>query len=409
MVLTALTPAARRPKRHAGDGSFRQKPTGTGEGRITIDGKSRSFGGKTLREARDKVAAAKAHAQQSGELPDKRAARLTLGNVVEEWLQLSVTPDSNLRRSTRRKYERDARNHVLSSWIADRRAASLSRADFRRFFVEKSKGLSPQQVKHIYTVLSQALRANDHTRHVMPYTPKELRLPQITRAEIEGLDAAEAAEILKRFDDHALSPFVTLCLLCGLRNGEALGLTWGDVDFEAGRLSVRRQWELNEAGDWEAVPLKTAESRRTLDMPALVMAKLREQKMHVNEMRLRSGKRWDERFDCVFPGERGLGKPTHVTTIDHQFKTRLAENDGAGMRVYDLRHGAASLMLKQGLSLREIMEQLGHSQIGVTANLYNRVAPEMKQKPARAMDELFGAGQAGRQLVASNPAPVHLP
>jgi hypothetical protein len=79
----------------------------------------------------------------------------------------------------------------------------------------------------------------------------------------------------------------------------------GDVDFEAGWLSVRRQWEPNEAGEWEATPLKTARSRRTLDMPALVVAQLREQKARVNEIRLRSGKKWDERFDCVFPGERG--------------------------------------------------------------------------------------------------------
>jgi len=149
---------------------------------------------------------------------------------------------------------------------------------------------------------------------------------------------------------------------------------------------------MNEAREWEAEPLKIAKSRRALDMPALVVAKLREQRARVNEMRLRSGTTWDERFDCVFPGERGHGKPTHVTTIDHRFKRHLAETDGSGMRVHDLRHGAASLMLKQGLSLREIMEQLGHSQIGITANLYTHVAPEMKQKPARSMDALFGAG-----------------
>jgi integrase len=395
MVAAATAPTdkpEKRPKRRDGDGSFRRKPNGSWEARIKINGKSHSFGGKTEREARARMKAALKQTEEGMDMPDRRAAKLTVGAVVRDWLQLYVTTDSNLRRSTRKKYERDARNHVLPSWLADRRAASLIRDDFRRFFVEKNKGLSPQQVKHIYTVLSQALRSNVHTRHVMPYTPKELRLPPITREEIEGLNAAEAAEILRRFEGHALSPFVTLCLLCGLRNGEALGLTWGDIDFETGRLSVRRQWERNEAGEWEAVPLKTAKSRRTLDMPALVAAKLREQRARVDEMRLRSGKKWDGTSDCVFPGERGHGKPAHVTTIDHQFKRRLAETDGPGMRVHDLRHGAASLMLKQGLSLREIMEQLGHSQIGITANFYTHVAPEMKQKPARAMDTLFGAG-----------------
>jgi integrase len=150
-------------------------------------------------------------------------------------------------------------------------------------------------------------------------------------------------------------------------------------------------------GEWEAVPLKTAKSRRTLDMPGLVAAKLREQRTRVNELRLRSGRKWDDRYDCVFPGERGHGKPTHVTTIDHRFKRHLAETDCSGMRVHDLRHGAASLMLKQGLSLREIMEQLGHSQIAITANLYTHVAPEMKEKPAWAMDDLFGVGETSRR------------
>jgi len=168
VLSTASAAAAKRPKRHHGDGSFRQKPNGSWEGRITVDGKSWSFGGKTLREVRDKIAAARAQAQQGGELPDRRAARITVGGVVEEWLRLYVTPDSNLRRSTRQKYARDARNHILPNWLADRRAASLTRDDFRRFFLEKSRGASPQQVKHVYTVLSQALRSNDHTRHVMP-------------------------------------------------------------------------------------------------------------------------------------------------------------------------------------------------------------------------------------------------
>jgi hypothetical protein len=98
--------------------------------------------------------------EEGMDLPDKRAAKLTVRAVVSDWLQLYVTTDSNLRRSTRKKYERDARNYVLTSWIADRRAADLTRDDFRRCFVEKSTGLSPQQVKHIYTVLSQALRSN---------------------------------------------------------------------------------------------------------------------------------------------------------------------------------------------------------------------------------------------------------
>ena len=62
------------------------------------------------------------------------------------------------------------------------------------------------------------------------------------------------------------------------------------------------------------------------------------------------------------------------------------------MRFHDLRHGAASLLLAQGVSLREIMEILGHSQISLTANTYAHVAPELKREAAARLDALFGTG-----------------
>ena len=74
----------------------------------------------------------------------------------------------------------------------------------------------------------------------------------------------------------------------------------------------------------------------------------------------------------------------------HQFQRRLKEKALPQMKLYDLRHGYATLELTNGASLREIMEQLGHTQISTTANIYTHVAPELRRKTAERMDKLFG-------------------
>ncbi len=88
--------------------------------------------------------------------------------------------------------------------------------------------------------------------------------------------------------------------------------------------------------------------------------------------------------------EKGRGGEDLKVLIAAALDRYIAESPLPKMRFHDLRHGAATLWLAEGVSLREIMELLGHSQIGITANTYAHVAPELKRAAAKKMDDILG-------------------
>jgi integrase len=92
------------------------------------------------------------------------------------------------------------------------------------------------------------------------------------------------------------------------------------------------------------------------------------------------------------------GTPLDARNVQDRFKTILKNAKLRTQRFHDLRHGAASLMLAQGVPARRIMEVLGHSQIGVTMNLYSHVMPELNRDAADRMDEIL-AGKSKKSVV----------
>lgn len=132
--------------------------------------------------------------------------------------------------------------------------------------------------------------------------------------------------------------------------------------------------------------LLQAQRQPPLAPPVFLVVIIRAYRKRQFEERLATGPAWQD-WDIVFPSARGT--PWDGTNVTHAFVRRAREAGLPPMRFHDLRHGAASLMLAQGITLREIMEQLGHSQISLTANLYTHVAPDMKRRVAAGMDALF--------------------
>ena len=169
----------------------------------------------------------------------------------------------------------------------------------------------------------------------------------------------------------------------GLRQGEALGLRWQDIDFPARTLSVRKQLQRSD-GEFQLVEPKTARSRRTLALPNIAVVELEGHRARQRTERTGVGDKWKD-LDLVFT--RPDGGPLDGTVVTHQFH-RLLERAGLPQRrFHDLRHSCATLLLAQGASPRVVMEVLGHSQIALTMNTYTHVLPELKRDAARRMDE----------------------
>lgn len=210
----------------------------------------------------------------------------------------------------------------------------------------------------------------------------------------------------------------SLALSLGMRQGEALGLLWEDVDLDEGVLRVRRAvqrhtWEHGcEASDGQPscrrkrgaecqhrtggglvlVEPKTKASKRTNVLPAPLVEELRAHRAQVNRRRLAAGEAWDATHDLVFPAAGGgLIDPSRDHT---EWKSLLKKAGLRDVRLHDARHTAATLLLVQGVDLRTVMSIMGWTEMA-TAQRYTHAVDELRRRAARQMGALLWDQQAG--------------
>ncbi len=184
----------------------------------------------------------------------------------------------------------------------------------------------------------------------------------------------------------------------GLRRGEACGVSWSDVDLEAGALTVRRQlvqigWEVDEDDP------KSDAGGRTVALDAGTVAALRTWRRHQFTERLAWGEVWSD-TGRVFTREDG--SDLHPATVTDQFHRLRGDADLPPVRLHDLRHGAASLMLAAGVDLKVVSETLGHSTTALTADTYTSVYSEVAAEAAERAAALVPRKHTGTDTRTSH-------
>ncbi len=246
-------------------------------------------------------------------------------------------------------------------------------------------GLSTKTVAYIHqvlrTALSLALRWDLVSRNVARLVDK----PRTERKPINPLTPNEARSFLAGIRGHRLEALFSVALALGLRQGEALGLRWQDVDFTAGTIRVYQQLQ-RIGGKLTLVPPKTDRSRRTLVMPSMIVERLRDHEKRQVAEKLWAGSKWHD-TGLVFADR--FGGPSPARHVIEQFHDALAQAGLRRVRFHDLRHSCATLLLVQGVSPRVVMEVLGHSEIALTMNAYSHVVPELQREAAQRMQAIL--------------------
>ncbi len=333
----------------------------------------KSFYGETRREVQERLTQA-LRDQQLG-LPIA-IERQTVGQFLQNWLIESVKP--SVRPKTYNSYEQLIRLHLAPA-LGRTPLQKLAPQHVQAFLNAKlAFGLSPRTVQYLRATLrcalNQALRWGLVARNVAALVDS----PQVKRHEIQTLDPHQARVFLNAVKGNRLEALYSVALALGLRQGEALALRWADVDF--GNATIRVQAALQRIdGKLQLVEPKTAQSRRTINLPATVETALREHRVRQLEDRLASGGRWQE-SDLVFT--TAFGSPLDGRTVTKQFQRILERAGLPRIRFHDLRHTCASLLLAQGVHPRAVMETLGHSQISLTMNTYSHVMPALRKEVA---------------------------
>ena len=185
-----------------------------------------------------------------------------------------------------------------------------------------------------------------------------------------------------------------------MRPSEVLGLQWEDVDFDRQTVTIQRTLTTIKDG-WTFEQPKTKRSRRTIPITTQTVVALRFEKARQAELRMKVADIWRD-HGLVFSNE--IGDPLNPHGVFHRFKT-LAKRSGLGsdLRLYDLRHTCATLLLQAGINPKVVSERLGHASIILTLDTYSHVLPDMQQAATEKLAEVFGDGAAWAVIPATRP------
>ena len=361
----------------------------------------KTYTGKTQKEVREKMQAA-AVAVQDGDFFEP--AKMT----VAEWLDLWLKEYSaDWKYMTKRKYETVCRIHLKPA-LGATKLAKLTTPQIQSFYnelgrtgkvttktdkksgktVERREPLSPKSIRLVHGILSKALNTAVRVGYLKQNASELCVTPKLEKKEISPLTDAQIKEFVALCAGEDYGRIYKLILFTGLREGEALGLTWDCIDFQAGTLKIKQQLQRQGETD-ELVPLKNSKPRY-LTAPAFVMQLLKEERVHQMEQRFAAGELWQgwqsaEEMKTALVFLRDDGSNITAAALYQRYK-HLAEKIGKPeSRVHDLRHTFAVLSLQNGDNVKTVQDNLGHATAAFTLDVYGHVSERMKEDSAARM------------------------
>lgn len=248
----------------------------------------------------------------------------------------------------------------------------LSVADVNALWASKrAAGYKPNSIRIMRTVLRSALHQAEREALLVRNVAALSDPPRLGQPDGRSLTIAEAKVFLERARGDRLETLYALTLTLGLRRGEALGISWSDIDFDSGAVHVRRQLRRERAPAEVQVStgmrtqlvlrdLKTKRSRRTLHLTPALDTQLRSHRARQVTERLAAGPAWVE-SDLAFMTRTGT--PLDPDNVGRYFQ-RLCKEAGLGhWTLHELRHSAASIMLAQGTPLWVVSEEIGRAHV----------------------------------------------
>lgn len=370
---------------------MRQRPDGRWEARITQGydsgtGKQvrKSLYGSTQAEVLKKMREMQT-AIDTGSYIEPQKMR------VSSWLDIWYKEYTSSNRSnTRYGYNVNIESHIKPA-IGNIPLQKLQKHDIMTFanMLLNEKGLSPKTIKNIHGTLHVALEqaVENGIIHSNPASlGKKSKLPKVERKEMNYLDDKQLPIFLKEIQGKVYEDLYYVDVFTGMRKGEITGLTWDDVDFENGTISVYKQLIFDKFNStYSFQPLKTDKPRKITPAP-IVIQRLKEVEIKQKENKIALGSAWKNDMNLVFT--QADGSHLTFTTVNKTLKRRTENIAGTGkIRFHDLRHTFVANARQSGMDWKDISEMLGHATVAFTMDVYGHLSETMTRHSADLMEQ----------------------
>jgi integrase len=345
--------------------------------------------GATKEEAKEELRITEEQIETGTYLPAGKVP--TFSALAREWVDHKRL---KLRETTWEVYEGHVRNHFGD--LINLKIKRINIATVEKFFTDRqAAGMNLGTLRKILVTLGQIFNYAVRHKYINHNPLREAERPR--RQPLVDEDDFTEQEDMQILTPPQINAFLnqeyppkyqmlfTIAIFTGARQGELLGLKWGDVDWKSQQIGIRRTFNKGRF----FLP-KTKTSRRKIDLAPTVVTALKKWKLACpkNELNL------------IFPNESG--KPINYSNMmQRHFFPALEKASLPRIRFHDLRHTYASLLIDQGENIKYIQVQLGHSSPTVTLNVYaHLMKPANQEAVCRLENAIFGGN--GSKMVAGN-------
>ncbi|GHG38916.1 site-specific integrase [Deinococcus indicus] len=367
--------------------------------------------GKTKADVQQKMAELRT-ALHTGMLADSEG--LTVTQYMARWLDAKER--DGVKPNTLRSYRDTDRLHI-SPHLGRVKLDKLRPLDVERMMnALRKEGKSAQVLAYALRVLKMALRQAVRWQMVPRNVADAVTAPKVPRSEMQVWDAGQVAAFLDASQGNRLHAAFYLALMTGMRRGELLGLQWADIDWERSRLTVRHnlvEIRLESAGrvmkervdrkTGKVIPAhvtlsqiktelqtpKTAGSRRTIVLSPGTMSKLKEHQQQQAQERQAAKEAWQGPAEGGFVFASEIGTAIDPRNMNRWHAEIMKAAGVPQIRFHDMRHTAASLMIRQGIPPKTVSERLGHADVGFTLRTYTHLYDDQRQEAAFDLADLF--------------------
>ena len=254
------------------------------------------------------------------------------------------------------------------------------------------RNLSSNSVLHYHVFIREALQYAFKNDLVNTNVADKVTRPKVKDFKASFYSAEEIEKLFEVIQDNECKLPIMLTAMYGFRRSEVVGLKWDAIDFD--KMMVKVQHKVLETkidGErtiYKSDKLKNKTSNRALPLLPQAYQLLIEKKAEIERNRECLGKCYDKRYldyVCV----DNIGRLILPNRLTHNFIKVLKKNNLRRIRFHDLRHSCASLMLANGVPMKNIQEWLGHANYSTTANIYSHLDYSSKINSANTISNVF--------------------
>ena len=344
----------------------------------------RSITGQSQKEVREKMTEMLSAINKGVyQAPNK----ITVAEWFKEWLETFVA--GKVKPYTYTGYDVVIRNHVNPS-LGAMQLQTVKGTHIQRMYNKMLEGgTAPKTIKNVGAVMHKAFGVAVKQGMIQLNPCDNAELPPMQQHEIKPLTDADIPAFLQAIEADPMCNAYALCLLAGLREGECLGLSWSQIDFDKQQITISQQLQKDKAkgGDYYIAPFTKSSKPRTIKPPAIAFEYLRREQKRQTANKLHTGAAWNNPHNLVFTND--LGGNLKIFTFYSHFKKIVTGIGRPDARPHDLRHTAATVAIASGADVKSVQSMLGHATASFTLNVYAHTSEKMMADTADRMQNYY--------------------